>query len=340
MAHSYRVAIVGCGGISRRHARGFAEHPACTLVAGADIRAENVEKLAAEFGFGGKYTDTQEMLERERPEIVAICTWPGTHAEFTVAAAERGAKGILCEKPMCLSLGEADRMLESCARTGTKLAIGHHGRFERPNVTARELIREGAIGQPTLLRARASDGLLNNGTHAIDRMRFVLGDPAALWVFGQVERRTDRWERAHPIEDRCTGLIAFDGGARGVLEVDTPEAGAPGGYFVSGTEGTLRWGRDGLRLLSGTGTGWQEAELRPTKSQHEEFIDWLEGRGENRTEGAQARATMELMMAIYESARTKGLVELPLRTKESPLKLMIDDGTLPVEKPGKYDIRI
>src|SRR5207245_963487 len=175
--------------ISRRHARGFGERPGCTLVAGADIRLENVEKLAAEFGFANKYTDYREMLERERPEIVAICTWPGTHAEITVAAAELGAKGILCEKPMCLNLGEADRMIEACARAGTKLAVGHHGRFERANTTARERIQEGAIGRPSLLRAHASDGLLNNGTHAIDRMRYLLGDPSALWVIGQVERR-------------------------------------------------------------------------------------------------------------------------------------------------------
>jgi predicted dehydrogenase len=201
------------------------------------------------------------------------------------------------------------------------------------------MIAEGAIGRPTMLRARATDGLLNNGTHAVDRMRYLLGDPVTLWVLGQVERRTDRWERAHPIEDRCAGLIAFEGGARGVLEVDTPEAGAPSGQHVYGTEGTLRWVQQGVQILSGE-AGWRDVELRPTSSQHQEFIDWLEGRGGNRTEARQARATMEILMAIYESARTQGLVEMPLQTKESPLKRMIDSGQLPVEKPGKYDIRI
>jgi hypothetical protein len=107
---------------------------------------------------------------------------------------------------------------------------------------------------------------------------------------------------------------------------------------VFGTEGTLRWTRESLQLLGGA--GWQDVELRPSRSQHEEFIDTLEGRGSNRTEGALARGTMEILMAIYESARIKGLVEMPLQTKASPLRRMIEDGTLPVEKPGKYDIRI
>lgn len=340
MAQPYRVGIIGCGGISSRHAKGFGGHPACTLVAGADINAANVEKLAGEYPFAGKYTDYHELLERERPDIVAICTWPGTHAEITAAAADRGVKGILCEKPMALNMGEVDAMIAACERTGTKLSIGHHARFERSNSTAREQILAGAIGQPTLLRARSDGGLLNNGSHAVDRMRYLLGDPGTEWVLGQVERRTDRWERAHPIEDLCSGLIAFAGGARGVLESDVPEAGAPGGYYVYGTEGTLRAGRGTLQLLSAKGSGWQEVELQPTNTQHGEFIDWLEGRGGNRTEARQTRAAMEILMAIYESARTKGLVTLPLQTQESPLRIMIDDGTLPVEKPGKYDIRL
>src|SRR5437667_193472 len=79
------------------------------------------------------------------------------------------------------------------------------------------------IGKPTLLRSGPEGGLLNNGTHAIDLARFLLGDPAALWVIGQVERRTDRYERGHPIEDRCAGLIGFEGGARLVIESDMPQ---------------------------------------------------------------------------------------------------------------------
>jgi predicted dehydrogenase len=340
MAQPYRVGIVGCGGISRRHARGFSEHPSCTLVAGADINAENVEKLAAEFSFPQKYTDYQEMLERERLDIVAICTWPGTHAEITIAAAERGVKGILCEKPICLNVGEADAMIAACARTGTKLTIGHHARFERANTTARQKVQEGAIGQPMMLRSRSEGGLLNNGSHAIDRMRYLLGDRPAVWVIGQTERRTDRWERAHPIEDCCAGIIAFEGGTRGVLESDTPDTGGRGAYAVYGTEGTLRWGRDSLQILSANSGGWQGVELQPTNSQHAEFIDFLEGRGGNRTEATHARAGLEILMAIYESARTRGVVALPLQTKQSPLHMMIEDGSLPVEKPGRYDIRL
>jgi UDP-N-acetyl-2-amino-2-deoxyglucuronate dehydrogenase len=352
MAQVYRVGIIGCGGIAREHARGFRQHPACVLAAGADIQAEHAARLAAEFDIPSTYADYRELLAKERPDIVAICTWPGSHAEITVAAAEAGVRAILCEKPMARSLAEADTMLAACDAYGARLAIGHHHRFVRHNAAARRLIAEGAIGQPTLLRAAPDGGLLNNGTHMIDRMRFLLGDPDTAWVIAQVERRTDRWERAQPIEDCCMGLIAFAGGARGLIESDLPEPECPGATFVHGTEGTLRLDRDGYSLQNGRAAGggrpggqptaspWQPVEAPPEPTQFEELITWIEGRSDHRSTGQHGRATVEIMMAFYESARTRGLVRLPLASGPSPLQQMIDDGTLPVEKPGKYDIRL
>src|SRR5262249_52211397 len=149
-----------------------------------------------------------------------------------VAAAEAGARGILCEKPMARSLAEADTMLAACDAYGAKLAIGHHHRFVSHNTAARRLIAEGAIRQPTPPPPASGGGLLNNGTHMIDRMRYLLGDPEAIWVIGQVERRTDRWERAQPIEDCCVGLVAFAGGARGLIESDLPEPECPGTTMI------------------------------------------------------------------------------------------------------------
>jgi UDP-N-acetyl-2-amino-2-deoxyglucuronate dehydrogenase len=338
MGHQYRAAIIGCGGISRRHAQGFRDRPGCELVAGADVRPENAEKLAAEFGIPRTYIDYRELLQQERPDLVAICTWPGTHAEITIASAEAGARGILCEKPMCLSLAEADAMIEACERAGARLGIAHHHRFDRANTTARRLIAAGAIGAPTLLRGGPRDGLLNNGTHFIDTTRYLLGDPPAHWVMGQVERRSDRHERGHPIEDRCFGLIGFEGGARALVESDMPQD-WPGGTFIYGTEGTLRVRQGALELQNCDGAGWRPVDPEPDTDQHTELIAWVEGGPESRQAARLARATTEIMMAIYESARTRGLVTLPLAPGRSPLHLMIEEGMLPVEAPGAYDIR-
>jgi predicted dehydrogenase len=300
------------------------------------------------------------MLEGEELEIVSVCTWHGSHAPITIDACKAGLKGVLCEKPMATCLGDADGMLEAAAASGTKIAIGHQGRFRPVSVKARELIKAGAIGQPTAAFRRSGDGLLNNGTHAIDGVRFILGDPKAEWVMGQVSRHTDKWERRVRIEDRCMGLVCFEGGTRFVIETDLPKPGPPG-PSVYGTEGAIRTDRNAVYLMNSEEAGWKEikpgepapkpeeavmqegwsapAEASPT--QVAELIAWIEGRiEEHRGAGRHARATMEIMMAIYESLRIHDVVELPLQTKESPLELMIDGGALPVTKPGKYDIRV
>jgi predicted dehydrogenase len=338
MAAHYRVAIIGCGGISRRHARGFQEQAGCELVAGADVRPENARKLAEEFAIPRVYTDYRELLEKERPELVAICTWPGTHAEITQACAEAGARGIICEKPACLSLEEMDAMIAACAQTQACLAIAHHHRFDRENSTARRIIAAGAIGIPTLLRGGVDGGLLNNGTHFIDTSRYLLGDPTARWVMGQVERRTDRYERGHPIEDRCLGVVGMEGGTRLIVESDMPKD-LPGGSFIYGTEGSIRLSQAVVDLQNSEGAGWRSVPLDEETNQHQELIRWVEGGPESRQSARIARPTTEIMMALYESARTRGLVTLPLPASRSPLHAMIDDGMLPVQAPGKYDIR-
>jgi len=323
------------------------------VVAVADINPEAVKVFGEEFSIKTQYTNYHEMLAREKLDILTITTWAQTHAEITIAAAEQGVKGILCEKPMCVSPGEADAMIDACSRNDVKLAIGHQGRFYPSNIAARKLIAGGVIGKPALIHRYVTGGLLNNGTHAIDGMRYILSDPETEWVMGQVERKTDRYERGFPVEDCLMGLIYFKNGVRGIIENDTPisdeekkmRVEAESFDFIYGTDGMLHTtrggGRESLYLLNNETTGWREVGLQPSEAnQYSELIDWIEGRGGHRNDARQARYTIEIMMAIYESVRTKGLVRMPLVAKENTLRLLIDEGALPVEKPGKYDIRL
>ena len=134
------------------------------------------------------------------------------------------------------------------------------------------------------------------------------------------------------------GLIGFEGGARMLLESDMPQD-WPGGSFIQGTEGTLRLTGESLEVQNGDSTGWQAVEPDPSVDQHQELKDWIERGPESRQAARLARATMEVMMAVYESSRVRRLVTLPMAVGPSPLHDMIEDGTLPVQVPGKYDIR-
>ena len=342
MNQTYRVGIIGCGGMGKSHASAYTQNPATKLVAAMDIRPESAKKLAAEFSISAVYTDYKEMLTKEDLDLISISTWQGVRAEITVAAANAGGKGILGEKPMAVSLGQADDMIEVCEKQGAKLAIGHQGRFSAINTEIRRLIQDGAIGEPTLLhrRSKPNAGLLNIGTHLIDGMRYHLSDPETRWVIGQISRTTDRWERRTRCEDLCMGLICFEGGARGVYASDLPQP-LLSAATVYGTTGQIKATEGAVLLQNDKASGWKEIQPPAEGSdQLRELIDWMERKiAGHRSSGRQARYTMEIMMAIYESLRIKNVVEMPLKTRESSLELMVGDGTLPVLKPGRYDLR-
>lgn len=339
----YRIGIIGCGGMGKSHSRAWQKQENVELVAAMDIYEESAKRVAHEFEIPSTYTDVDEMLAKEDLDIVSITTWQGPRSEATVAAAKAGVKGIMGEKPMSASLGQADDMLEACQQNDVKLVIGHQGRYNHTNTEIRRLVAAGAIGQPTTLhhRAKSHAGLLNTGTHAIDGWRYLLSDPETLWVIGTTSRTTDRWERRTICEDLCMGLVCFEGGARAIYEGDLPDPGVSMPR-VAGTEGQIRNGDNGTVLLQNKdGKGWQTIAPPPEpKNQFQELIEWIEGKiHTHRGRGEQARYTIEIMMAIYESLRIKDVVNMPLETKELPLELMVNDGTLPVLEEGKYDLR-
>jgi predicted dehydrogenase len=343
MAAKYRVGIIGCGGISQSHASAWSAIPSVEMVAAADVIEENVKARADHYKIPARYTDPVEMLRKEKPDIVSVCTTTVAHVTMTIAAAEAGVKAILCEKPMAPDLQKADEMVAACEKSGAKLAIAHQRRFMPDWVAAREMIVQGAIGVPILFYWRTSGGLINNGSHAVDTMRFFLGDAKSLWVLGQVGRKTDRYERGVRIEDFASFTLCFENGTRGVVEVDVPapEANGENPLFI-GTEGMITIGKQGLRILDSKGAEWRKMPFQPANAfvgQATELIKWLEGGPEHRNSGRRSRRTIEVLMAVYESARRREPVTLPLPSGPSPLEAMIDDGTLPVSVPGKNEIR-
>lgn len=343
MAKTYRVGIIGCGRIAGAHVNGYRSCDSFQVVAAADVKPEAAEALCQKFDIPASYRDYAEMLERENLDVISVATWPGTHAEITVAAAKAGVAGILCEKPMAPSLGEAAAMVEACDEYGVKLAIGHQHRFDPAWNRAKELIADGAIGQPLLALCRVTDGLLNNGTHYVDGVRYILGDPLPQWAMGQLERRTDRYERGEPIEDRLLGVVALAGGAQALVEVDMPAAEAPPWpYTFLGTEGRIELERERLTLINASGKRQLAltAEASSHVAQAQEFLRWLDADIEDyRGSGDKAYQAVAIMMGMYESVRRQGVVTFPLAVKESPLKLMLEAGRLPVEQVGRYDIR-
>jgi UDP-N-acetyl-2-amino-2-deoxyglucuronate dehydrogenase len=303
------------------------------------------------------YTDAREMLAREQPDVVSICTWHAGHATWTIAAAVHRPKAILCEKPMADTIGRAEQMMLACQRNGVKLGISHQRRFLPAYTRARDLIAQGAIGRVQTIQSFAAEGLPNYSSHQTDMYRYLLGDDDCDWVMGNIERTTDRYERSTRIEDCAVGVFHFSSGAVALLLSDvTPTVYQ--GALIYGSDGMITMTTQNLQLLNrDTGGGWRLYEPDGTfykvadlgddfewyeagAAQAVELADWVEGKTERfRGEATNGLKALQMVHAVYESARMHEKVMLPMQTRNNPLDLMVESGHLAPQRPGPYDIR-
>lgn len=255
-----RVGFIGYGGVARSHADDFEffdpekgarppSDPEARVVAGCDIRAEAREAFRERTGVTALYDDYEEMLEREGLDLVTITTCADVRVGPTLAAARRGVH-VLCEKPMGCDVAECDEMVEACEAAGVQLVISHQRRCDPYHWQARRLVDQGLIGQPRLIRAatkqvRGGPQLHNIGTHLLDAMGILVGEPR--WVHGrcEIDGRDCAAEDAEPgdrgaglvLGEYCTVQIRYENGVEGFLESGER---APGfGWELLGDEGIL-----------------------------------------------------------------------------------------------------
>jgi predicted dehydrogenase len=227
-----RVAIVGTGGIAGQHVAAIAAHQArARLVAAVDVDEARLDEFRARHGVPAGYGDVREMLERERPDLVCIATPPAPHAELSVLCLEAGA-WVLCEKPLCASLTELDRIADAERRTGRHCASVFQWRSGSAGRHLKGLIEREALGRPlvgicqtTWFRGAAYYELpwrgrwdtevggvtMGHGIHAIDLFLWLLGD------WREVSAMVGTLDRAIQVEDVSMATVRFASGALGSI---------------------------------------------------------------------------------------------------------------------------
>jgi UDP-N-acetyl-2-amino-2-deoxyglucuronate dehydrogenase len=358
MADKLRAGVIGCGSISRNHVSGYINSGRYEVVALADLNEEAMADMDGQFNLGAyHYTNAREMLAKENLDVVSICTWHGGHATWTIVAASYRPKAILCEKPMADTLGRAEQMLVACRRNNVKLVIGHQRRFLPAYTLAKNLILQGAIGEVQLIQSFGGQGLPNYSSHQTDMYRYLLDDDECTWVMGNIERKTDQYERATRIEDCAVGVFQFSKGARALLLSDVTPIIYQGAH-IYGSEGMIALTTSQLQVMGkATGGKWELHQpdgkfftvddegdrfewLEGGAAQADELADWIEGKVEtHRGRGENGYKALEMIHAIYESARCHEKVIMPMRTRLNPLDIMVESGHLAPERPGRYDIR-
>ncbi|QHW30945.1 Gfo/Idh/MocA family oxidoreductase [Paenibacillus rhizovicinus] len=336
-----KAVVVGCN-MGKNQAYALAQLPEYELAALCDLQESTARKIADNSGSPAVYTDFATMLAEVRPDVAVIATPNGSHAALSLLAADAGVKGIYCEKPMAIQLGDARKLDRKCKERGITLVVGHQRRMTAVYRTMRELMDGGALGEIRLIRGMCAGDLLSDGTHAIDSMLWLLHDAPVRRVFGQLHRHltpafTGK-RYGHDVESGAMAVLEFEGGARG--ELFTGDLRVPGSGYqdieIIGSQGRL-WRRgDGSQpplLLSDEQGGWRPVTVAEESGSI--FLEVFRAMAESiRTgaahpmSGASALAGLEALMAIFESARRNAAVELPLAEERFPLEVMIAEGRL------------
>lgn len=330
-----RTAIVGTGSIAQAHCNAIQKIGARLEIVGAmDVDAGRVGAFCAKNQIAQAFTDAGELFEKQKPDIVHICTPPGTHCALSVKAMEAGA-WVLCEKPLCGSLAEMDRIEATEKQTGCYTSSVFQWRFGSAGQHVRSLIRSEALGRPFIgvcqttwfrdldyygvpWRGKWSTELggptMGLGIHLMDLFLWLLGDWQDLHCkMGTIARPIE-------VEDTSMAIVRFANGAMGSV-INSALCPRQESYLrLDFQKATVE-----VKSLYGyTNENWQfnvarnsphAAELEEWKklpenvsSSHEAQLRALiesKDKGERPlVSGEEARRTIEFLSALYKSAIT------------------------------------
>jgi predicted dehydrogenase len=342
MSVPLKFAIVGCGVIAPVHARSIAEIEGAALTAVCDIIPEKAHTLGEAFG-APAFTDVDAMLRAADIDVVIVLTPSGLHARVGIAAAQAG-KHVIVEKPMDVTLEKADALIDACRAAGVKLGCISQHRFDPAVVALKEAVQAGKLGQLNFggshtkwYRAQeyydsgdwrgtwSLDGggaLINQSIHYVDLLQYIMGPVEEIHAYCAT--------RAHQrieVEDIAVASMRFRSGALGLLEGTT--AAYPGfcaRLDIYGTGGSVIIENDQVtawELTCGEGCPAEPVEtgfIGGTSSKdimhfahRRQIADFVRAVRENReplVNGAEGRKALEIVLAVYESARTGRPVRL------------------------------
>lgn len=343
-----KYALIGCGRISPNHIAA-AQKNQLDIVAICDLNVENMKDKQLKFELADsvhQYTDYHEMLQKERLELVAIATESGKHALIALDCLEYGCN-LIIEKPIALSIEDANRIIEKANRLHLKVCACHQNRFNKSIQKIREAVEKKRFGKMFYGTAhirwcrdheyydRASwrgtweqDGgaLMNQCIHNIDLLRWMMGDEIE-----EVVGMTDRLHHDYiEAEDIGIALIKFKNGSYGIIEgtTDIYPKNLEETLYLFGEKGTVKAGGQSVNVIE----EWRFADMLDDPDEvkqrfHENppnvygyghtplYADVVDAIRNNRQPYVDAEAgkrALELVLAIYQSAANNTIVKLPL----------------------------
>lgn len=345
---SLKYALIGCGRISPNHIAAALENN-LEIVALCDIEESKMDETIVKFNLTEgvrKYTNYKEMLKKEKPELIAICTESGKHGKIALACIDAGSN-LIIEKPIALSLQEGDKIIKKAKEKNIKVSACHQNRFNKSVQKIREAVEKKRFGR--LLYGTAhirwnrsedyykqapwrgtweQDGgaLMNQCIHNIDLLRWMMGDEI-IEVVGMTDNLMHDFIEA---EDLGMALIKFSNGSYGIVEGTTNiyPKNLEETLYIFGEKGTVKAGGKSVNLIE----EWQFADNLDDSEEikekyHEnppniygfghnplytDMIDAIKNDRKPYVTAEDGRRALELVLAIYKSAAEGKSVKLPL----------------------------
>lgn len=331
-----KFALIGCGRIAQKHADALSHSiNEAELIAVCDINIAKAKYIGEKYGVP-YYRKYREMLEKEQIDVICILTESGNHAKHAIDVVSKYKKHIVVEKPMALTLEDADKMIENCDKNNVKLFVVKQNRYNLPIQKLREALSKGRFGKIVLgtVRVRwcrdqnyydqdnwrgtwAFDGgvFTNQASHHIDLLEWMLGEPVS--VFAKSRTALVDIEA----EDTGIAIITFKNGALGIVEATTATRpkDLEGSLSILGEKGSVVIGGFAVNKME----VWEfsdnveedksikdSSELPPNVYGfgHVRYLqDVCESIIHNKralVDGLEGRKSLELINAIYESIET------------------------------------
>jgi len=342
-AQAFRIGLVGCGRISKNHFDALARVDGLALSAVCDTDVIRAERAGVEHGVPW-FRTLDEMLRSDVCEVVTICTPSGLHSAHGVAAAKAG-KHVVTEKPMAISLAQADELVKACDDAGVQLFVVKQNRLNPPIQLLKRAIDKGRFGRIYMANVTVRwqrpqeyydaepwrgtwefDGgaIMNQASHYVDLIQ---------WLVGPVESvlaKTATQARRIEAEDSGVGVLKFRSGALGVVEVNvlTYPKNLEGSITILGETGTVKIGGtavnrvehwtfahydDDDKLIESANTNPPNVYGFGHEGYYRNVLAVLRGESKADTDGRAGRKSLELILGIYESAKTGCEVPIPLR---------------------------
>ncbi len=340
-----KMGIIGTGFIGDIHAAACRMVADIEVVAAASATPGKAQKFAAERGIPNAFADYHDLLKLKEVDVVSVAVPNHRHAQVTIDAARAG-KHVICEKPLCRTLAEADQMIEACRQAGVLLLYAEELCFAPKYVRAKTLVDEGALGKVFLVKQseehfgphsawfwdvdQSGGGvLLDMGCHSIEYARWVFGKPPVRSVTAQMGTYV-HGSRTRG-EDHSLCIVEYEGGKVALAENSwAKQGGVDDRCEIYGSAGFTR--ADLLRgsaLLTYSETGYGYAVEKATTTRgytftmFEEiwnygfpqemahFARCIQGRETPVETGEDGREVLKIILAAYQSAGTGRRIDWP-----------------------------